>query len=66
MITLLRSAIARERAFIASCKSSDQRDNPQVIEMRLKAEGRLDAFEACLDAARGSFALLRIWIGDAK
>ena len=63
MITLLKLAISREKDFIASCLSCDQRNNPQVIESRLKAEGRLDAFEAVLYSARGSNVLLRIFAG---
>ena len=63
MIKLLKLAIEREWTFIRSCQESDQRNNPQVIESRLKAEGRLDAFEAVLYSARGSNVLLRIFAG---
>jgi len=60
---LVKLSIKREADFIASCKTSAQRDNPQVVEMRLKCEGRLEAFEAVLDALHGSFCFLRIWAG---
>ena len=63
MIKLLKLAIDREREFIRSCQVSDQCDNPQVVKMRLEAAGRLCAFEAVLDAMRGSPCLLNIWAG---
>jgi hypothetical protein len=61
MIKLLKMAIKREKDFISGCESSDQKNNPQVIEMRVRAEGRLEAFEAALYAKRGSFCLLNIY-----
>jgi hypothetical protein len=59
MKTLLKAAIAKERNFIKACKETDHRDNPQVIEMRMHSEGRLEALEAVLDAARGNLCYLR-------
>jgi hypothetical protein len=62
-ISLIKSAIERERTFIKSCNESNQRDNPQVIKSRLLAEGRLDALEVVLAAARGNTVYLRILAG---
>ena len=57
MIKLLKAAIAKDKRFIAG----NERDiNPQVVEMVNKAKGRVDAFEAVLDALRGDTCFLRI------
>lgn len=54
---LISQAIEREKKFIESCKGND---NPQVVAMRLKAEGRLDALESINRALSGDLVELRI------
>ena len=57
-ITLLKKAIAKEKRSIELWTGDT---NPQIIEMRHKAQGRLDAFEAALDSLRGTHCFLRIY-----
>jgi hypothetical protein len=57
-ITLLKRAITKEKNFIEVVAKDT---NPQIIEMRHKAQGRLDAFEAALDSLRGTHCFLRIY-----
>ena len=54
---LIGQAIDRTKGYIENCKGND---NPQVIEMRLKAEGRLAALEDVSYALRGDIVNLRI------
>lgn len=63
MKKLLKAAILREREFISGIEKSDQKDNPQVVTMRLQAEGRLQVFEAVLFALRGDQVDLKIFAG---
>jgi hypothetical protein len=54
---LLEAAIASHKESVASFEG-DQ--NPQVIEMRQRAESRLEAYESVYEATRGRTVLLRI------
>lgn len=57
---LVEQAILRLKTDI-ELMTGDQ--NPQVVAMRLKLEGKLQAYENVLDAMSGDMVLLRI---DAK
>jgi len=57
IINLIEQAITRTETFTANCKGSD---NPQVIEMRLRAEGRIATLEDVLYAIKGDITNLRI------
>ena len=57
MIKLLLVAIEKEKAYIAICEGET---NPQILEMKHKAMGKLQAYQACLDAARGDKSMLKI------
>ena len=57
-VTMLKLAIAKENRYIDITKGDT---NPQVIAMRQRALGRLEAFEACLDSLRGTHCFLRIY-----
>jgi hypothetical protein len=60
---LIEQAISKETDFVSGCKTSDQRNNPQVIEQRLKAEGRIDALDSVLSALNSDTVYLRILAG---
>lgn len=50
-------ALANEKAFIAECAGET---NPQVIEMRNRAQGRADALEAVLCMFNADNCLINI------
>jgi len=52
-IAAVEKALKKNLEFVDHCIKCDQRDNPQVIEMKLKATGRVDALQAVLEAMRG-------------
>jgi hypothetical protein len=52
VVQLLEQAIERERDFVLSCRMCQQRDNPQVVESRLRAEGALEGMEIVLRALK--------------
>ena len=54
----IRQAIEKDRKFLVN--TTDMKENPQVKEMRLRAEGRIEAFRAALDALEGDNVLLNI------
>lgn len=58
--TQVRKAIARKRSFIANAQASDQRNNPQVVEMVHRSEGELAALEAVLEAMNGGLCGMTI------
>lgn len=60
IITLLKKAIDRKHQIIKAHANSD---NPQIKELKHRAEGELIAYLACLDALRGDKAMLRISAG---
>jgi len=60
----LTTALERERGYVQTCMTCDQRNNPQIITMRLKAEGRTDALEAVLLALRGDMSPLNSICGE--
>lgn len=57
----LQNALHREKDFVDHCKNGDQKDNPQVIEMRLRAEGRVEILDAVIRAIRGDVVDLHIF-----
>jgi hypothetical protein len=57
---LLKAAMKKQNDFIVSCKTCDQKCNPQVIAMRQKTEGQLDALEAAYSALNNDTLYLRI------
>lgn len=57
---LLELAIKRAAEFSNSCRASDQKDNPQIIQMRLRADAQVEAMQDVLDALRGDFTCLKI------
>jgi hypothetical protein len=57
MRSMLTAAIESQKATIATFKGDK---NPQVVEMRLKAEGKLEAYEATLLALMGDRVLLKL------
>ena len=54
---LLDQAIAKKKDFIHHCYG---KDNPQIVEMRLRSEGELAAFEDVRLALEGDLVNLRI------
>ncbi len=62
IVGLLQKAIAEHERLLNGLRG----DNPQIVEMRLKATGRLDAYSDCLDALRGNTVMLRIAGGDGE
>lgn len=56
-ITLLKKAIAHQEEFL---RETEGTDHPQIKEMRLKSQGRLQAYQECLQALRGNTMLLHI------
>jgi hypothetical protein len=50
-------AIHRLDCFIADTKGSD---NPQIAEMRYRAEGKVIAYFSVLDALNGNMAMLNL------
>lgn len=52
-ITAVKKALQKNLDFVDHCMKSEQKDNPQVIEMKLQAAGRVDALQAVLEAMRG-------------
>jgi len=64
IVKLIELAIEKDTSFVKGCNESDQRQNPQVVEMRLKAEGRIDGLDCVLRAIKGDNCLLRIIAGQ--
>lgn len=54
---LLRKAMAKYAAYIEQTKGCS---NPQVVELRNFAEGKLQAYESVLDALNGDLVMLKI------
>ena len=52
-IASVEKALKKNLDYVDCCMKSDQKDNPQVVEMKLQAVGRVDALQAVLDAMRG-------------
>ena len=52
-IASVEKALKKNLDFVDHCMKSDQKENPQVIQMKLQAVGRVDALQAVLDAMRG-------------
>lgn len=63
LVSTLKQAINRKRDFVTSFATGDQKDNPQVIEMRIHDQGQLEALEAVLSAIHGDPVWLNIMAG---
>ena len=63
MRELIRQARERSKNQVLSFTGCD---NPQVIEMRLKAEAEVEAYNNVLDAISGSFTMLRLAAGSPE
>ena len=50
---MVEKALKKNLDFVDHCMKSDQKDNPQIIEQKLQAVGRVDALQAVLFAMRG-------------
>ena len=53
-IASVEKALKKNLDYVDYCMKSDQKENPQVVEMKLQAVGRVDALQAVLDAMRGN------------
>jgi len=58
----IEAAIAGQKQFVTEMKGNK---NPQVVEMALKAEARIEAWDAVLWAINGSGALLNTYIKNS-
>jgi hypothetical protein len=58
----IEAAIAGQKQFVDEMKGNR---NPQVVEMVLKCEARIEAWEDVVDAMNGSGAALGIWAGKS-
>jgi predicted choloylglycine hydrolase len=56
----IEAAIANKKDFITAMKGNR---NPQVLDMVLKAQAQVGAWEDVVDAMNGSGAALGIWAG---
>ena len=52
-VAMVKKALKKDLDFVDNCIKSEQKDNPQVIEMKLQAVGRVDVLQAVLDAMHG-------------
>lgn len=60
---MVASAIAKEIKYLLSCKGAT---NPQIIEMRNRTAGMLDAFEAVQIALQGDYTILRTFTKESN
>lgn len=52
-IAMVEKAIKKNLDFVDAMMKSAQKDNPQIVKMVDGATGRIDAYQAVLDAMRG-------------
>ena len=52
-IAMVEKAIKKNLDFVDAMMKSAQKDNPQIVKMVEGATGRIDAYQAVLDAMRG-------------
>jgi hypothetical protein len=57
---LLEEAIKKLVEFSNHCRASEQKNNPQVILMRERADAKIDIMQDTLYALRGDFVNLKI------
>jgi hypothetical protein len=55
---LVFKAMENDKSFMSD--TEDDKEHPQVADMRNTVKGRMQAWEAILDAAKGEPALLRL------
>jgi len=52
-IAMVQKALRKNIDFVDTMLKSEQKDNPQIVKMVTEAVGRIDAYQAVLDAMRG-------------
>ena len=52
-IAMVEKALRKNIDFVDAMLKSEQKDNPQIVKMVTEAVGRIDAYQAVLDAMRG-------------